>query len=151
MPPDKVFPVYWDSALVAKFYLNEPGRNEVRALARSAGVVVTSALAIAEVSAAFHRKLREVAISRDVFRALQGQFHHDAERGLWRMVGVTEALLQEVQVLFAHLHADIYLRSLDAVHLVTARGEGFTKLYTNDRHLLKACSRLGVEGINPVR
>lgn len=49
-----VVPAYFDAALVAKFYLNEPGREQVRQLARSAGVVVTSGIAVAEVSAAFH-------------------------------------------------------------------------------------------------
>lgn len=33
-------PGYFDAALVAKFYLNEPGRDVVRRLARASGVVV---------------------------------------------------------------------------------------------------------------
>jgi len=51
-------PVYFDSALIAKFYLNEPGREQVQQVARSAGAVVSSGIAVVEVSAAFHRKLR---------------------------------------------------------------------------------------------
>ena len=65
-----VVPAYFDSALVAKFYLNEPGRDAVRHLARNTGLVVTSGIAVAEVSAAFHRKLREGAVDRTVFKAL---------------------------------------------------------------------------------
>ena len=38
--------------MVAKFYLNEPGREAVRALAREMGRAVTSGVAVAEVSAA---------------------------------------------------------------------------------------------------
>lgn len=56
MPIASITPVYFDSALVAKFYVNEPGREVVRQLARTKGVVVTSGIAVAEVSAAFHRK-----------------------------------------------------------------------------------------------
>ena len=85
--------VYFDSALIAKFYLNEPGREEVRQVARSAGVVVSSGIAIVEVSAAFHRKFRERAIELRVFRALQGQFAHDLDNGVWRLAGPTEAVL----------------------------------------------------------
>src|SRR5437899_8827408 len=73
----QIVPVYFDSALIAKFYLNEPGREAIRSLARDAGIVVTSGIAMAEVSAAFHRKLREGSVDRDVFDALQGQFQHD--------------------------------------------------------------------------
>lgn len=82
-----IVPAYFDSALVAKFYLNEPGREAVRRLARTMGVVVTSGMAVAEVSAAFHRKLREGAVDRTAFKALQGQFEHDVEQGLWKLVG----------------------------------------------------------------
>jgi predicted nucleic acid-binding protein len=144
-----VAPVYFDAALVAKFYLNEPGRDPVRQLARSAGVVVTSGIAVAEVAAAFHRKLREGAIDRPVFRALQGQFAHDLDAGLWQLAGPTEALLREVQTAFAQLEAAVFVRSLDALHLVTARAEGFTHIHSNDRHLLGACQRFRLIGVDP--
>jgi predicted nucleic acid-binding protein len=144
-----VSPVYFDSALIAKFYLNEPGRDAVRLVARQAGVVVTSGVAVAEVAAAFHRKLREGSVRRPVFEALQGQFAFDLEQGLWQLVGPTEALLLEVQDLFATLSPQVFLRALDAMHLVTARAERFTRLYSNDRHLLAACPQLGLNGVAP--
>jgi len=148
-PIGSVEPAYFDSALVAKFYLNEPGRDAVRHLAARAGVVVTSGIAIAEVSAAFHRKFREGAVTPGVFRALQGQFEHDIEAGLWTCIGPTEALLAEVRDLFAGLERSVYLRSLDALHLVTAKSEQFRRVYTNDQHLLRACGHVGLEGIDP--
>ena len=77
--------IYFDSALIAKFYLNEPGREAIRGLAQDAGIVVTSGIAVAEVSAAFHRKLREGSVDRDVFDALHGQFQHDLRNGLWQI------------------------------------------------------------------
>lgn len=144
-----VSPVYFDSALIAKFYLNEPGRDAVRHVARQAGVVVTSGIAVAEVAAAFHRKLREGAVRRPVFEALQGQFAFDIEQGLWKLVGPTEALLLEVQDLFASFSPGVFLRALDAMHLVTARSERFARLYTNDRHLLAASPQLGIDGVDP--
>ncbi len=143
-------PAYFDAALVAKFYVNEPGRDAVRALAASAGVVVTSGIAVAEVSAAFHRKFREGAVDQRVFKALQGQFQHDVEQGLWTLTGPTDALMLEVQALFLRLDRAVFLRSLDALHLVTARQEHFDVIYSNDTHLLKACASVGVRGINPV-
>jgi predicted nucleic acid-binding protein len=145
-----IAPVYFDSALLAKFYLNEPGREAVRDLATQAGVVVTSGIAVAEVSAAFHRKLREGAVDRDVFEALHGQFQHDLTDGLWRLIGPTEMLLERVRVLFARLDEAVFLRSLDALHLVTAREERFERIYSNDRHLLAACASVGLEGVNPI-
>lgn len=144
-----IVPAYFDSALVAKFYLNEPGRDAVRRLAREAGTVVTSGIATAEVSAAFHRKFREGAVDKAVFRALQGQFEHDLEHGLWKLVGPTESLLQEVRALFLRLDKSVFLRSLDVLHLVTARAEHFSRIYSNDRHVLGACAAVALEGIDP--
>lgn len=142
--------VYFDSALVAKFYVNEPGRDAVRALAREMGRVVTSGVAVAEVSAAFHRKLREGAVEHDVFDALMGQFEQDLENGLWYLAGPSEDLFRQVHVFFATLDPAVFVRSLDALHLVTARAEGFARLYSNDRHLLGACAHADLEGTNPV-
>jgi predicted nucleic acid-binding protein len=148
--PYAVAPAYFDSALLAKFYLNEPGRDAVRAVARKAGIVVTSGVAVAEVSAAFHRKLRESAVDLAVFKALNGQFQHDLENGLWRLIVPTEALLEQVRHLFARLDRSVFLRSLDALHLVTAKAEGFERIYSNDRHVLAVSGSLGLEGINPI-
>ena len=105
----EITPVYFDSALIAKFYLNEPGRESVRALAKDKGIVVTSSIATAEVAAAFHRKFREGAIDRDVFEALNGQFRHDLDTGLWRLVGPTDALLDGVRALFSKLDRSVFL------------------------------------------
>ena len=149
-PTPAVEAIYFDSALIAKFYLNEPGRGVIRALAKKVGVVVTSGIAVAEISAAFHRKFREGAVDHNVFKALQGQFQHDLKNGLWRLIGPTEALLEEVHALFSRLDESVFLRSLDALHLVTAKTERFGRIYSNDRHLLNACHKVGLEGINPI-
>jgi predicted nucleic acid-binding protein len=145
----KLAPVYFDSALIAKFYLKEPGREAVRQVARSAGAVVSSGIAVVEVSAAFHRKLREGAIELRVLRALLGQFAHDLDTGLWRLAGPTEAVLRETQAAFARLDESIFVRSLDALHLVTAKSENFDRIYSNDRHLLGAARSFGLQGVNP--
>ena len=89
--------VYFDAALVAKFYLNEPGRDAVRGVAREMGRVVTSGIAVAEVSAAFHRKLREGSVDHEVFDALMGQFEQDLEGGLWCLAGPSEELFRQVR------------------------------------------------------
>jgi predicted nucleic acid-binding protein len=148
MPPPTA--VYFDAALVAKFYVNEPGRDAVRRLAKRAGTVATSGIAVAEVAAAFHRKLREGSIDLTLFKALQGQFHHDVTRGLWTLIGPTPALLQQVRALFARLDGSVFLRSLDAVHLITAKAEHFDRLYSNDTHLLAACQSVHLQGVNPI-
>ena len=55
---------YFDSAYIAKFYLNEPESDAVRRLAESLGHVHCSALGSVEVEGVFHRKWREGAIGQ---------------------------------------------------------------------------------------
>lgn len=97
----------------------------------------------------FHRKFREGSVDQDVFKALQGQFQHDLGAGLWRLAGPTEALLEEVRILYSRLEKSVFLRSLDALHLVTAKTENFKRIYTNDQRLLSACAGMGIEGMDP--
>ncbi|MGH7180113.1 MAG: type II toxin-antitoxin system VapC family toxin [Tepidisphaeraceae bacterium] len=142
--------LYFDSALLAKFYLNEPGRDAVRDLAGSAGSVCSSAIAVAEVCGAFQRKLRERSINAEAFRSLSGQFAHDVARNLWTLIPLSEAILESVQTRYSHLDAKVFLRALDAIHLVTAKSEGFAQVYTNDRQVLGGCAALGLRGVNPL-
>ena len=142
--------VYFDSALIAKFYLNERGQRIIRSVAADAGAVLSSELAIAEVSAAFHRKLREGSIKEATFMALQGQFAADLGDGLWTLLPVTRALLYDVSVFFATLHSTVFVRSADALHLMTAKAAGFQRLHSNDRHLMAACSSAALDAVNPL-
>jgi hypothetical protein len=129
--------------------INCGSHEQVRQVARSAGVVVSSGIAVVEVSAAFHRKLREGGIEPRVLRALQGQFAHDLDTGLWQLAGPTEAVLRETQAAFSRLDRSVFVRSLDALHLVTARAENFDQIYSNDRHVLAAARSFGLHGVDP--
>lgn len=68
-------------------------------------------------------KLREGAVDKTTHSAPQGQFAHDVDHGLWTFVGATEALFQQVQRLFRKLDQGVFLRAIDALHLVTAGAE----------------------------
>jgi hypothetical protein len=85
-----------------------------------------------------------------VFEALQDQFHHDVKRGLWRLIEPTPALLQQLRALFARLDRSVLLRSLDAVHLMSAKAEHFDRLSSNDTHRLAACPSVHLKGVNPI-
>jgi hypothetical protein len=71
-------------------------------------------------------------------------------RGLWTLIEPTSALFQQVRALFTRLDRTVFLRSLDAVHLLTAKAEHFDRLYSSDTHLLAACPSVHLKGINPI-
>ena len=91
--------LYFDTAYVAKCYLNEPDGKAVRRLARRASGLYSSMLAIAEMACVFQWQIREGRI--DVQQAAQwrGAFLDDVRGGVWVLLQVSERLLCRVEAL----------------------------------------------------
>ena len=142
--------IYFDSAYVAKFYLNEPGHELVRACAISAGDVATCELALAEVTAVFHRKLREGFLTPAEAEIFFAEFDRDVQQGLWNLLPLNSELLEQVAAAYRTLPETVYLRSADALHLICARENGFAEIHTNDRHLLAAAAHFGLKGVDVI-
>ena len=142
--------IYFDSADVAKFYLNEPGQAEVRSCAIDAGEVAICVLALAEVNAVFHRKLREGFLTPDEAAIFYTEFDRDVQQGHWKLLPLSSDLLEQVASAYRVLPATVFLRSADALHLICARENGFTEIHTNDRHLLTAAPHFGLKVVDVI-
>jgi predicted nucleic acid-binding protein len=140
--------IYFDSAYVAKFYLNELGQAAIRSCAISAGEVAICALALAEVNAVFHRKLREGFLTPGEAAILYTEFDRDVRQGLWNLLPLTTGLLEQVASAYRTLPATVFVRSADALHLICARENGFAEIHTNDRHVLTAAPHFGLKGVD---
>lgn len=142
--------IYFDSAYVARFYLNEPGHTAVRSCAIDAGEVAICALALAEVNAVFHRKLREGFLTPEEASIFFTEFAGNVQQGLWKLLPLTSGLLEQVADAYRVLPSMVYLRSADALHLICAREHGFTEIHTNDRHVLTAAPHFGLRGVDVI-
>jgi predicted nucleic acid-binding protein len=129
---------YFDSAYIAKFYLDEPESEAVRRLAESLGQVRCAVIGRVEVAAVFHRKLREGAFDAGAFREVMGQFDDDCSQDLWTWLPLTTALAAKTAAAFARLPRSVFLRAADALHLISAQEHGLPEIYTNDRHMSAA-------------
>jgi predicted nucleic acid-binding protein len=129
---------YFDSAYIAKFYLDEPESDAVRRLAESLGHVRCAQIGHVEVAAVFHRKFREGAFDAGAFREVTAQFDDDCGQGLWTWLPLTSALVQRAAVAFSNLPRPVFLRAADALHLTCAQEHGLREIYTNDRHMSSA-------------
>ena len=132
---------YFDSSYIAKFYLDEPESEAVREVAEALGQVQCSSIGQVEVAAVFHRKRREGAFGASAYREVTAQFADDCALGLWTWLPVTGALLEKTAAAFTRLASPVFLRAVDALHLVSAREHGLREVYTNDRHMLSAARR----------
>lgn len=137
---------YFDSAYVAKCYLNDPDSERVRGLVRTPVPLYSSVLCIPEVSCAIHRRVRERSLSRRQALEVSALFRADVEDGVWTLVPTSERLLWEVHEKLRSLPVDVFLRAGDAIHLASAQSAGLSEVWTNDRHMLRSASYFGLRG-----
>jgi predicted nucleic acid-binding protein len=138
--------VYFDSAYIAKCYLNEPDSARVRALLRRSGGAHSSSLARAEVAATVQWHWRQGAVNQKQAIVLQTDFVRDLAAGVWVMVPVSDDFMARVGERLARLPVATHIRAGDAIHLCAASEVGFTEVWTNDRHMLGAAPAFGLTG-----
>ncbi|HMD72179.1 MAG TPA: type II toxin-antitoxin system VapC family toxin [Bryobacteraceae bacterium] len=138
--------MYFDTSYIAKFYFNEPESPRVRELVRKADSIYSSLWALAEFHAVLHRRMREGALSPGDTRELASCFSQHVEDGLWNLIPVTEALLRRTSARMVSGPRDLFIRTADAVHLMTANEIGERVVWTNDRHMLAAAAHFGLTG-----
>lgn len=138
--------MYLDSAYIAKFYLSERDSVAVRQLLAASENRVSSVWAIAEVTCAFHRHVREGRLSPTEHAMLAARFLEHVDGDVWRLKPVTEGLLRRMTKLTQTLPASVHVRAGDALHLMTAMETGESEIWSNDKHLLAAAPHFGLIG-----
>jgi hypothetical protein len=97
--------IYFDTPYVVRCYLDEPGASEVRALGSSSQIACVQ-WGQAEVTAAFHRKLREGVLTPEQFDIVTGQFGVDIAAGIFTWLPLHETYLSEIRESLCHLAFD---------------------------------------------
>ena len=138
--------LYLDTAYIAKCYINEPERRQVKKLVEGASGLYSSALSLAEMACVFQRQVREGKLTSRQATEWQSRFHEDVRDGVWMLLPVSQHLLFRVASLVGGMPSEAYLRGADAVHLMTAVDAGFTEIWSNDRRLLAAAPYFGLQG-----
>jgi predicted nucleic acid-binding protein len=125
---------YIDSSALVKLVVEEPESGALRAYLRRRKVLVSSALSRTEV-------LRTLLLEGDEVVA-RGR----AVLGIVELIRVNDRILNE-----AGLLQPAEVRSLDAVHLTTARqlGEDLGQVISYDLRMLEAARHLGLRTASP--
>lgn len=138
--------MYLDSAYIAKFYLNEPDSPRVRALIQGADSRVSSEWSVVEVACAFYRHLRQSQLTTRQYQELLRAFHKHVDDEVWTLVPLNSRLVRRVTAALKSLAPGVYLRSGDAIQLVSAQEAGEAEVWSSDRHLLEAAPHFGLTG-----
>jgi predicted nucleic acid-binding protein len=99
--------IYFDTAYLAKCYLNEHGSDEVRKLATQTGRIACCEFGRLELAATIHRNLREGKITRAQNRLILDQFDSDEANHVWTWLPVTPELLAGATARFRLLKPSI--------------------------------------------
>ena len=105
--------LYMDTSALVKYYIDETGSDWLRSLIDSdpRPVILSSQLLIAEVTSAFHRRLRERTMGAATVQNLQNAFRRDC---------LFQYTLQPINMPIINLATDLLarhrLRTLDALH-----------------------------------
>ncbi len=138
---------YWDTSTLVKLYANEPDSGTFEAKAQSpAGEAVSSRIALYEAQATFRRKEAEGTVRPGTAQMLYNQLLQDVAASEIRMIELSPDVDREYdQVLtLCYQHTPmIPLRTLDALHLASARADGQTELVATDKRMRDAARLLG--------
>lgn len=140
--------VYFDTAYIAKCYLNEPNAEIVRQFAYDADGLASCEIARVEFHSVVHRHLREGNINSQEAQEVLKDFEQDESDGVWEWLPVTSSLIRMACEHISQLQDTAFLRALDAIHLTCAKANRFSEVYTNDRHMLAGAQYFQVQGIN---
>ena len=142
--------IYLDSSYIIKCYIHEPGTPRVLQLVQTHPGRASCLLGRSEFWSAVYRHVREGNLARAEAVRVWRLFESDEHQGLWQWLCLDHAVVRRSCSVFEKLGASVFLRSSDALHLACAAENGFTEIYSNDRHLLASAEHFGLTGRNVI-
>jgi predicted nucleic acid-binding protein len=137
--------IYFDTNYILKCYLTEPGSPEATAVfQQNAGNIASSRVSRVEWQAAIRRKLLANDLTPEDAARIRAQMDEDEAAGLWTWLPLDETLLDGLALWLRTTTFVGGLKSLDAIHLESARVAGMTDIYSNDNQVKAAAPIFGL-------
>jgi uncharacterized protein len=138
---------YWDTSALGKLYLPEPDSAAFAQKAASDPTIVTTRLAVYEMRRVAFRKESESVIPPGAAETVLGQVTQDVASGQLRVVEPDTRVETEFNTIMATCYRHtppLPIRTLDALHLASARADNQTELVATDKRMRDAAKLLGL-------
>jgi predicted nucleic acid-binding protein len=132
---------YVDTSALAKWYLNEPRSEDFERFAQRHARLSISRLAALELRSLLARRRRAGDVTRRIERDVLAAFAGDLRSGVLEVAPLEDAIALEAERILARARR-VPLRTLDALHLATARALGAERFATADRVQARAARSL---------
>lgn len=139
--------IYFDTTCLLQLYLDGDGSAAIRERATTAPLACAS-LGRAELVASFHRAMADGAFGTRAYAELCRQFETDNREGAFTWLPLGEAELAFVEKTIARLPAGFPLPASHAIHLATAKLNGFREIHTVDEGMIRAAPRFDLRAVN---
>ena len=138
---------YWDTSTLGKLYLPEPDSATFAQKAAVDPAIVTTKLAVYEMWRVAFRKETEGLIQSGTAETVLSQVTQDITSGQLRIVPLDARVETEFNAIMATCYRHtppLPIRTLDALHLASARADNQTELVATDKRMRDAAKLLGL-------
>jgi predicted nucleic acid-binding protein len=135
--------IYWDTSVILKLYVAEPDSMDWQRMAVSSEPPLrSSGLALSEMAHALKQLEQGKRIRKNAASALHAQFKKDVEAGRFVLLPIGHDVI-DLSVDFALKAGGI--RTLDGLHLASARLLRCTRIATGDNRLAQVAETAGFQ------
>lgn len=142
--------IYLDTSYIVKAYINEDHSDLVLSELAGQSGLTSSGLARVEFVSALMRQRRNGDITESAADEAIHMLEKDTALGIWRWIDISGAILSRANSLLLDKKVYGRLRSLDAIHLATAKDIDTQKIYTHDHRMFEAASHFGLNPIDVI-
>jgi predicted nucleic acid-binding protein len=138
---------YWDTSALGKLYFPEPDSSDFVQKAAVDPAIATTRLALYEMRRVAFRKESEGFIQAGTAESVLAQVNQDVAAGQIRTVEMDARVEAEFNAIMATCYRHtppLPVRTLDALHLASARTDHQTELVATDKRVRGAARLLGL-------
>ncbi len=139
---------YWDTSCVLKLYCREnDSAKYLGRVAKSTSALVSSVLMTSELVFALYQKEARNEIKSGAADRLSKKFLEDISQGRFQLIPFGEDVREEAHRMacICYHHSPVLpLRTLDGLHLATAKLSGCQEILTTDKRMRTAASLFGM-------